>query len=197
VSSNKNLPPIQPKMTVDEFIALGKTPSKLIRLTVTDMEKCEASEVYQIDMGYWHQPLTGYLQKHARDSNAVCVVCAGGSVMAQEIGLTPQHTADFIKLFVGAKDPTDDLKFYRDIQVLHRYNAVWDVFHAIDYFRRGWIGNGLAVLDISERDYEMACHAFQVPAHIDWPTMIYYEHDPAGFKREMRAMADFLERIGL
>lgn len=50
---------------------LPDKPSALIRLALKDLEKCERSRKYKIDMDYWYKP------------NGKCKVCLAGSVMAQ------------------------------------------------------------------------------------------------------------------
>lgn len=54
---------------------LPDKPSELIRLALSDLEKCEADPRYSIDMERWHKP------------NGTCAVCLAGAVMAQTCGV--------------------------------------------------------------------------------------------------------------
>lgn len=66
---------------------LPDVPSELIRLALSDLEKCEASESYAINMLDWHLPEFG-----------VCHVCLAGAVMAQSLGAyigEKPHPEDF------------------------------------------------------------------------------------------------------
>lgn len=105
--------------------SLPDKPSKLIRVALADLAKCERSKLYKIDMHHWHTP------------NGKCKVCFAGSVMAQSLGC-PRHKLlvpdDFdadTENKLGALDdfrigevhvalralelPTDGLPEYRDI----------------------------------------------------------------------------------
>lgn len=50
---------------------LPDKPSALIRVALRDLEKCERSRQYRIDMSTWHRP------------NGQCSVCLAGAVMSQ------------------------------------------------------------------------------------------------------------------
>lgn len=65
-------------MTKSKPPKLPDTPSALIRLALLDLEKCEKSKRYEVNMGEWHTP------------NGVCKVCLAGSVMAQTMHCSPQ-----------------------------------------------------------------------------------------------------------
>lgn len=60
-------------MTKTKQVKLPDKPSALIRLALRDLEKCEQSKNYQIEMGAWHEP------------NGKCSVCLAGAVMAQSL----------------------------------------------------------------------------------------------------------------
>src|SRR5688572_23601272 len=53
---------------------LPKVPSALIRLAIADLEKCEATPGYIVDMAFWHYPAKQ------------CWVCLAGAVMAMSLG---------------------------------------------------------------------------------------------------------------
>ena len=53
---------------------LPDKPSELIRLALSDLEKCEGDSRYEVDMNEWHVPT---------QKGHVCYVCLAGSVMAK------------------------------------------------------------------------------------------------------------------
>lgn len=57
---------------------LPDKPSALIRLAIADLEKCEASPNYVIDMDVWHGPCAA--------GSTPCHVCLAGAVMAGSLG---------------------------------------------------------------------------------------------------------------
>lgn len=70
------------------------TPWDLLRLAISDLEKCEADPLYKIDMDIWHE-----YDKHRN----VCLVCLAGSVWAKTMGT--DHLMPFrdFKLFPTSK----------------------------------------------------------------------------------------------
>lgn len=56
---------------------LPDKPSALIRLALKDLEKCERSRKYKINMSVWHEP------------NGKCSVCMAGAIMAQRLNCDP------------------------------------------------------------------------------------------------------------
>lgn len=54
---------------------LPDKPSQLIRVALRDLEKCERSRLYHVDMLDWHRP------------NGHCRVCLAGAVMAKSLGV--------------------------------------------------------------------------------------------------------------
>lgn len=71
---------------------LPSKPSALIRQAVRDLQSCERSSRYWIDMHQWHTP-------HG-DHDDVCYVCLAGSVMAQSLGSDPSEVMDPVDLDV-------------------------------------------------------------------------------------------------
>lgn len=61
-----------------ENMKLPAKPSALIRLALDDLEKCEQSPQYRVDMYLWHA-----------SHGTRCRVCLAGAVMAQHGGLHP------------------------------------------------------------------------------------------------------------
>ncbi len=72
---------------------LPDKPSELIRLALKDLEACERSPNYFVDMDTWHKPLFGQ-----------CAVCLAGAVMARTLGIN--RDADVSPPDLGAA--TDD-----------------------------------------------------------------------------------------
>lgn len=66
-------------MTKAKPVKLPDKPSALIRLALRDLEKCERSPKYKVEMAYWHDP------------NGKCKVCLAGSVMAKSLGVGPNQ----------------------------------------------------------------------------------------------------------
>ena len=64
------------KLSKRRYICAREKVSRLIRIALADLEKCEASEEYTIYMETWHSP------------NSHCAVCFAGAVMAQTIGIS-------------------------------------------------------------------------------------------------------------
>ena len=103
------------KKTRQAVKKLPYVPSKLIRLVVRDIEKCEKlPEQYQIDMDVWWNVGT---------KGEPCVVCAAGAVMAQT--LKSPH-----KVFRGVVPEN-----YSE----HNHQALY----AIDSFSRGLVVGGI------------------------------------------------------
>lgn len=61
---------------------LPRTPSRLIRLALADLAKCEEDPRYVVNMTTWHDGSTDEL----------CEVCLAGAVMAQTIGTLPDSS---------------------------------------------------------------------------------------------------------
>lgn len=63
-------------MTESTPYILPKVPSQLIEIALEDLEKCERSPDYEIDMGHWF-----YMS-----ASRCCYVCLAGAVMATRLG---------------------------------------------------------------------------------------------------------------
>jgi len=57
---------------------LPNSASALIRLAIKDLEECESSQTYVVDMSEWYRP---------DDNSRVCYVCLAGAVMAKSLHL--------------------------------------------------------------------------------------------------------------
>lgn len=62
-------------MTNRELFLKTNTPSILIKIALEDLEKCEQSELYKIEMSSW------YISEEYNSNE--CLVCLAGSVLAQ------------------------------------------------------------------------------------------------------------------
>lgn len=62
---------------------LPKKLSDLIEVALHDLEACEKSDEYTVDMGRWHYP----------SPDSPCEVCLAGSVMAQTLGTKTSRIA--------------------------------------------------------------------------------------------------------
>jgi hypothetical protein len=65
---------------------LPKTPSKLLRIALTDLMAVEKSKKYRIDMGMWHHGAVEGGQK--------CEVCMAGAVMAKTLKVPDDEWRD-------------------------------------------------------------------------------------------------------
>ena len=82
---------------------LPDKPSALIRLAISDLEKCAKSLDYHISMKHWHVPI----------SSGTCLVCLAGSVMAQSLGCDarmPFYPSSFCQ---SLEDKFDALNYFR------------------------------------------------------------------------------------
>ncbi len=60
---------------------LPDKPSKLLKVALTDLEKCEKDPIYKIDMTKWHRPA----------GTNKCEVCLAGAVMAKSLKVYPNE----------------------------------------------------------------------------------------------------------
>jgi hypothetical protein len=89
---------------------MKKLPNKLsalLRLAVSDAQKCEADPRYELDMGRWHEPITW----EGNDGKDRCAVCMAGAILAQTFELLPSEEAspDGIMGIDGELDTTFDM----------------------------------------------------------------------------------------
>ncbi len=73
--------------------SLPDKPSALLRLAVSDAQKCEADPRYELRMSTWHRP-NYYNYQDADSPLPRCLVCMAGAVMAQTFGLDPSEQSD-------------------------------------------------------------------------------------------------------
>lgn len=93
---------------------LPDKPSQLIRVALRDLEKCERSKKYKIDMDMWYSP------------NGVCKVCLAGAVLAQTLKF---KSSEHLSLYGNDCGLSDDTR---------------NKMSAIDGFRCGGIQYGLS-----------------------------------------------------
>lgn len=72
---------------------LPDEPSKLIRVALRDLEKCENDFRYRVDMSFWH---------NASEETGVCSVCLAGATLAKTMGAPPGET---VSVFLGGTNP--------------------------------------------------------------------------------------------
>ena len=114
---------------------LPDKPSELIRLALQDLELCEESPLYEVDMNVYHEP-----------EDSVCAVCWAGSVIAQTL------KGDIFET-LGPRDfPEDEEKLYT-LDLL-RQGAVGS---ALDMLEVPWKGRGF----ISSVTYEESPNGFK------------------------------------
>jgi len=94
---------------------LPRLPSQLITLAMDDLSKVEKTPGYDVEMGYWHNPVRSFEGKFL-----TCNVCFAGAVMAMTLGSKIIHYAD----------PAS----YTD--------ATNNKLKALDLFRQGCIASG-------------------------------------------------------
>ena len=97
---------------------LPTRPSELIKLALSDLEKCEVDgEFYRVDMGRWHV---------FDETDNVCYVCLAGSVMAQTLGISHRKTCKPFNI-EGAEDyvaPLTALEYLRSGHVEEGVNTL-------------------------------------------------------------------------
>lgn len=148
--------------------------SELAKLALDDLEKCERSPLYSINMGVWHEP------NGLRDSSfqAPCVVCLAGAVLAMHMELDP--TQSISQLGSGTFEA-----------------ATFNRISALDEFRRGRLVT--ALLEYYENSNDDALHdrigdfGHLYPSNFFVPE---YEDDAQGFKSKLRELAALLEKEG-
>ena len=68
-----------------------KLPEKLwkcIMVALKDLRKCEKSDFYHIEMGFWHEPNVDWSINYTKN----CAVCFAGAVMAKSLKASPHKT---------------------------------------------------------------------------------------------------------
>lgn len=107
-------------------------PSKLIEIALADLEKCERSKKYIIDMTHW------FISNHA------CQVCMAGAVMAQSLS---EITNKIIE-----KEKQNYFNEYNNIPeyIIVNPNAyddsTYNALLALDYFRLGMVNQAFKSL---------------------------------------------------
>lgn len=79
-------------------------PSELIRLALGDLDKCEKSDDYAIEMEDWHAP---------NEETGVCEVCLAGSVMAQTLEIDKAKSVSTCDLEKKWENRLDALEEFR------------------------------------------------------------------------------------
>lgn len=146
---------------------LPDIPSELIRVALSDLEKCELDDRYVIDMKCWHSPNYQYSSKQRPMK---CHVCLSGAIMAKQYNL---NNNDYYS-------PAFLPKAYRKLM-------------AIDSFCNGYVLAGLLDLGYKQKDLESNIGNLK---SLDNVNIIPYNEDQSKFKEQMNELADFLEENG-
>lgn len=164
-------------MTHNAACRLPKKPSALIRLAIEDLKKAEKSKLYTIDMGRYH---SGAEYNPGTCSLPPCIICMAGAVIAFSLGAPPTKSLT----------PSD---FSEEVDT---------ALEAINHLRAGSIGYALEELGTPKTKIAKAYKAFGFPKNAEFweaeiDTVTDYADDSRKFKKEMLAMADTLESVGL
>ena len=163
-------------------------PSTAIRAAVHDLEICEKSERYEIDMDYWHEPrveTVGCETDGDLREREFCKVCFAGSVMANRLGGDPSKTI-FPREFSSerVKRVLLGLNYIRD----------YDVESYLSYFKH------YCDKEIHDRICNIDMEGFKedcLERLYDEDSGMYdtysYEDDPEKFKISMLIISDYLE----
>lgn len=104
---------------------LPEKMSDLLELAISDLKKCENDPKYEIDMGYFHQPIHD-------GTHPVCLVCLGGSVFAKtlEVPIDVHDISNFEKSMFRKMDCLDYLRRGR---IRDAYRSLHNLFDEDDF----------------------------------------------------------------
>lgn len=148
---------------------LPDKPSELIRVALADLRKVERSKKFEVDMGTWFDVYN--------DDSMHCYVCFAGSVMAGSLGCTPE---------AALQKEWDGFSYVAAYVPEHFDEKTQCKLYALDDFRTGNIKNALNHMRIKLPRF--------VPEDVD---VVSYAYDPAAWRKDMNALALFLENNGL
>ena len=152
-------------------------PSKLIRVSLEDLEAVEEDPDYLVEMGVWHSPMSRFK----------CQVCLAGAVMSKRLGIKPMQ-------YIPSPQKRGGFSRKEVAQLT-----------ALEFFRTGDVHGGLIRLaDVGLIPHAKVDLALTSP-YDRWPPLVdgiprnvpRYENDPPAFKTAMRNMAQALEERGL
>lgn len=150
---------------------LPDKPSLLLEKALEDLEECEKSEDYYIDMGHWH------FKKSSDTGREVCNVCMAGSVLANR--------------FEGAESCLGSPSKMHSEGDISEEDA--DKLMAIDILRQGNVFEGLRILDIAQ--FEVDIHRdLNIKNYFD---VTHYALSRHQFKKDMKKLISDLRDIGL
>ena len=151
---------------------LPAEPSKLIRVSLEDLEAVEDDPDYRVDMDAWHTPMF----------RSECQVCLAGAVMAKRLGVEPDEY-----IATPTRSP-----FTRK----ERAQLV-----ALDEFRRGDVYSGLyRLVDaglVAHSKVDLVRDADFDPSSAIMSHVPAYGRDPSAFKAAMSRIAQELEEYRL
>lgn len=162
---------------------LPNKPSALIRVAVDDLTKVERNTKYIVDMGTWHEPRTPekYDRKQdmyvAQPEKTKCAVCFGGSVIAGSLKVPSNEDA----CPYNGEDGDFDERFGEGTRAK---------LLALDSFRTGDVAYGIR--EFFGQDAEL-----KLPESMNRKVAAYSKRNSAKFKKQMRQLANDLERFGL
>ena len=125
-------------MAISNKKPLPDKPWELIRLALHDLELCEASPRYKINMGTWH---SADLTKRN-----VCNVCLAGSVMAKSLNIKFNQDVYSVawSSLCGGRKTIDKLLAINDFRVGNIFRAM--------------VGLGYRVININDIDKNEYVH---------------------------------------
>lgn len=168
-------------MTHNAGCSLPSLPSALIRVAIADLKKAERSKDYMVNMGHYHlASKASYDGETCTAEPATCHICLAGAVMAFSLGVPSTVT------FAPSEYADDELT---------------DKLYALDHLRCGNLMDGLSKLGVSKTKIS-ATQRVLIPKEAGKHRSSYYsvpeyEHNKTAFKKEMLALADKLESVGL
>lgn len=125
---------------------LPDKPSELLIVALADLEKCERSKKFHIEMAYWFMK---------NDNDGICEVCLAGAVMAQSCPLPGMYQEG--ALFEPQDYPEAVEKKLKALNYL-RIGNIDDAFNLLSIRRP----KALPVQMVAESDYDAQTHYTEV-----------------------------------
>lgn len=163
---------------------LPNIPSALIRIAIKDLEACEISDRYTINMGNWHRQV---LKEYNYDSfrwvelpTFKCSVCLAGAVMSQTLGTNG----------IGTREPSE---FPADEEALVALDALRQGDFTTAFIALGYpMEDSWAHYDATEEEEKNS----EVAIRLSYPISAYTRDTAEVFKKEMLSLATELEKEG-
>lgn len=168
-------------MTQEDKNTLPNTLWELIEVALKDLEACEKSDEYVIDMYCWHEPMppnTDYEENElGMGSGGKCAVCLAGAVIARTLGGSPCEA-----LTPGKFSVETDAKLV-----------------LLDNVRKGYfVHPGYVCLQLAFPRLTLQ-KANRINDLMDnmQPAWAAYDEDPVAFKEYLRTLSRALKKKGL